>query len=114
MDEMTFAHYQQVAMKTWNPPPREKIIDIAYLALGVVGESGEVAEKIKKVLRNDLGILSEERRFDLRDELGDVLWYITILSHELGFDLEDIARRNNEKLLSRKERNVIASEGDNR
>lgn len=111
---MQFDEYQQTSLRTWNPPSRDKVFDILYLTLGVVGEAGEVAEKIKKVLRNDLGVFSEDKKLELKKELGDVIWYLSTLSYELGFSFNDVAQMNVDKLSSRLERGVIASEGDNR
>jgi NTP pyrophosphatase (non-canonical NTP hydrolase) len=82
--------------------------------LGLVGESGEVAEKFKKIIRDKQGELTDEDKAEIIKELGDVLWYITTIAHLMGADLETVARRNNEKLLSRKARGKIAGSGDNR
>lgn len=87
----------------------------AYLALGLVGESGEVAEKVKKFLRGDDGeVFSDERKEDIKKELGDVLWYLARLSDELNITLSDIAQLNHDKLMSRKEHNTIKGSGDSR
>lgn len=82
--------------------------------LGLVGESGEVAEKFKKIIRDRQGELTQDDKDEIIKELGDVLWYITTISHLLGSNLETVAKRNNDKLLSRKSRNMIAGSGDNR
>lgn len=82
--------------------------------LGLVGESGEVAEKFKKLLRDNRGKLTDENRAELKKELGDILWYVTSVSHLLGFSLEEVAKLNNEKLASRKSRGIIKGSGDNR
>jgi NTP pyrophosphatase (non-canonical NTP hydrolase) len=82
--------------------------------LGLVGESGEVAEKFKKIIRDKQGQLTEEDKAEIIKELGDILWYITTTAHLLGSDLETVAKRNNEKLLSRKARGKISGSGDNR
>lgn len=111
---MQFDEYQRTSLRTWNPPPRDKILDIMYLTLGVVGEAGEVAEKVKKILRNDLGVFSAEKKQELKKEIGDVIWYLSTLSYELGLSFDDVAQTNIDKLSSRLERGVIASEGDNR
>ena len=85
-----------------------------YPTLGLCGESGEVADKIKKVLRDRGGVFDDQSRDDLRLELGDVLWYVAQLASELGLDLEDIAAANLAKLASRAARNVIGGSGDRR
>jgi NTP pyrophosphatase (non-canonical NTP hydrolase) len=89
-----------------------------YPALGLTGEAGEVADKVKKQIRN-LGVhtpsaMSAEDKADLAKELGDVLWYVAQLATELGVDLDDIANNNLTKLQDRMDRNVIASTGDAR
>ena len=85
-----------------------------YPTLGLCGESGEVADKVKKVLRDHGGRFSDEVRADLALELGDVLWYVSQLASELDLDLDAIAEANLAKLASRAERNVIAGHGDRR
>jgi NTP pyrophosphatase (non-canonical NTP hydrolase) len=87
---------------------------IIYPALGLCGEAGEVAEKIKKIIRDKGGVYTPEDKTEIVKELGDVLFYITALSQDLGFSLEDVAGMNVEKLMSRKERNVLHGNGDNR
>lgn len=88
--------------------------NLTYPALGLCGEAGEAAEKVKKALRDDGGALTEERRAALAAELGDVLWYLAQLATEAGLDLDEIAEDNLAKLLSRKERNVLQGSGDTR
>lgn len=85
-----------------------------YPTLGLVGEAGEFADKIKKVWRNGRGSLTEDQRQGLIDELGDVLWYVAACAKELGAPLEEVARRNLEKLASRQQRGVVKGEGDKR
>ena len=85
-----------------------------YPTLGLCGESGEVAEKMKKVMRDDGGIISKEKKQEIAKELGDVCWYISNLASELGFSLEEIAQMNLDKLYSRKERGKLQGSGDNR
>lgn len=85
-----------------------------YPTLGLCGEAGEVAEKVKKVLRDQGGQFSDESRAALALELGDVLWYLARLASELDLDLGAIAEANLAKLASRAERNVIAGSGDQR
>ena len=88
--------------------------NLLYPTLGLCGEAGEVAEKIKKMLRDDGGVLSGERRAALGQELGDVLWYLAQLATEADLDLDAIAEANLEKLLSRRERDVLQGSGDDR
>ncbi|MEB3243737.1 MAG: nucleoside triphosphate pyrophosphohydrolase family protein [Cyanobacteriota bacterium] len=104
--------YQQQAALTARYP--DVGANPIYPTLGLCGESGEVADKVKKVLRDQGGRFTEEARSDLALELGDVLWYVARLASELGLDLEAIARSNLAKLASRAERNVIAGSGDRR
>jgi NTP pyrophosphatase (non-canonical NTP hydrolase) len=87
-------------------------LGLIYPALGLVGESGEVAEKVKRLLRNE--ILSEKYKEEIAKELGDVLWYVAELARKLKFKLSDIAKMNIDKLEDRKQRNKINGNGDNR
>lgn len=87
---------------------------IIYPTLGLAGEAGEVADKVKKVLRDKNGEFSDETKEELKKEIGDILWYISALSRDLGFTLEEVAQTNLDKLASRKQRNVISGSGDNR
>ncbi|MBN1311346.1 MAG: nucleoside triphosphate pyrophosphohydrolase family protein [Anaerolineae bacterium] len=103
---------------------QEQAIDLAvypnlgsnpiYPTLGLAGEAGEVCDKVKKVIRDKNGQFDAETIAAIRDELGDVLWYIASLSAELGLDLDDVAVRNITKLTSRKNRNKLHGSGDNR
>jgi NTP pyrophosphatase (non-canonical NTP hydrolase) len=88
--------------------------NLLYPTLGLCGEAGEVAEKVKKMVRDDAGVLSDERRDALAKELGDVLWYLAQLATEAGLELDDIAEANLAKLLSRLERDVLQGSGDDR
>jgi NTP pyrophosphatase (non-canonical NTP hydrolase) len=88
--------------------------NILYPTLGLCGEAGEVAEKIKKMIRDDGGVLSDERRAALSKELGDVLWYVAQIATEADLDLDAIADENLAKLLSRRDRNVLSGSGDDR
>ncbi len=109
---MTFKEYQEEARKTAVYPNLGN--NFIYPTLGLVGEAGEVAEKIKKVLRDNNGEVSEEKKQELTKEIGDVLWYIANLSFELGLSMEEVALKNLEKLKSRMERNELHGSGDNR
>ncbi len=82
--------------------------------LGLVGEAGETADKIKKILRDKDGVISEMDKAEVAKELGDVLWYVASIARYLGVPLEDVAKMNLEKLESRRNRNLLHGEGDNR
>lgn len=88
--------------------------NIIYPSLGICGEAGEVAEKVKKIIRDDGGVVTDVKRDAIAAELGDILWYVSQLAAEIDYSLEDIAQMNLDKLSSRKERGVIAGSGDNR
>jgi NTP pyrophosphatase (non-canonical NTP hydrolase) len=109
---MNFSQYQAQSRRTASYPRAGE--DLTYPALGLCGEAGEVAEKVKKTLRDDGGVLSDERREALSRELGDVLWYLSQLATEAGLDLEEIAAANLDKLFSRQERGVLRGSGDDR
>jgi NTP pyrophosphatase (non-canonical NTP hydrolase) len=85
-----------------------------YPTLGLAGEAGEVAEKIKKMIRDDGGKLTSARKSELALELGDVLWYIANLSSELRLKLGDVAAMNLRKLKSRQIRGRLRGSGDHR
>ncbi|HEX4799161.1 MAG TPA: nucleoside triphosphate pyrophosphohydrolase family protein [Candidatus Paceibacterota bacterium] len=92
--------------------------NFVYPALGLAGETGEVVEKIKKLIRDndtyDAAVVDVEKRAEIQKEMGDVLWYLAQLSTEFGMSFEDVAQMNIEKLASRKERGVLHGSGDNR
>lgn len=81
---------------------------------GLVGESGEVAEKFKKLIRDKQGEISAEDKQEILKELGDILWYVNSVAHLLGSSLDEVAQKNLEKVLGRKERGVTSGSGDNR
>jgi NTP pyrophosphatase (non-canonical NTP hydrolase) len=108
---MDLSEYQRLSRRTAEYP-REAWL--AYPALGLAGEAGEVAEHAKKAIRDDAGTISEERRGAIARELGDVLWYVAQLSSELELDLSEIAEGNLQKLLSRQRRGVLSGSGDDR
>jgi len=106
---MDFNEYQEKAKGT--AKYREEII---YPVLGLCSEAGEVADKVKKVLRDNDGVFSDEKKNEIVKEIGDVLWYISAIATDLKIDLNKVALLNLDKLSSRKERNVISGSGDNR
>ena len=103
---MDFKEYQRKAVSFALYPATHKVL---YPTLGLCGESGEVAEKVKKQVRD--GVFN---RHEVAKELGDVLWYLTNVCNDIGYSLDEIAALNINKLNSRKERNVIQGSGDNR
>ena len=88
--------------------------NLTYPALGLCGEAGEVAEKVKKAIRDDGGLLTAARRDALAGELGDVLWYVAQVATEAGLDLDAVASENLAKLASRAQRGVLGGSGDSR
>jgi NTP pyrophosphatase (non-canonical NTP hydrolase) len=107
-----FADYQRLSRRTAVYP--QAGASLTYPALGLTGEAGEVAEHAKKIIRDDGGQLTPERREAMGKELGDVLWYLAQLATELGLDLDEVAQGNLDKLLSRKARGVLSGSGDER
>jgi NTP pyrophosphatase (non-canonical NTP hydrolase) len=114
---MDFKDYQAQAIKTdlfgGKPQP---ITSNAFLAqlLGLVGETGEIAEKFKKLYRDKNGEFSEDDKAAMTKELGDVLWYVSVVSTYLDISLQDVATQNIEKLKSRQQRGKLSGSGDNR
>lgn len=109
---MTFEEYQKLSRKTAVYPRKGK--NFIYPTLGLTGESGEVAEKVKKVIRDKKGLIDKETKSEIAKELGDVLWYVSQLTSELGFSLDEIAKSNINKLYSRMKRGRLKGSGDNR
>jgi NTP pyrophosphatase (non-canonical NTP hydrolase) len=109
---MDFQAYQERSRATARYPDAGS--NPIYPTLGLCGEAGEVAEKVKKVLRDGGDDFSGAVRDDLLLELGDVLWYVAQLATELDLSLDTIAQSNLAKLASRAARNVIAGDGDRR
>lgn len=110
--DMTFKDYQEAAWTTAVHPNRGN--NLIYPVLGLVSEAGEVADKVKKMIRDEGGELSSARRTDLSHELGDVLWYVAAVATELKLNLDDIAAENLQKLASRQSRNTLHGTGDYR
>lgn len=112
---MDMNKYQRVALSTAMYPKDQAL---PYLALGLAGEAAEVANKVKKIIRgdyNDLPVHIIEENLDaIAKELGDVLWYVAVLSDELGESLDDVAQSNINKLYARKMAGKIIGDGDDR
>lgn len=118
-----FDDYQRLAMETAVYRNKTQAYTLAaktYAALGLAGESGEYANKIKKMIRGDFDPESNtdpktcKSRGDRFNELGDVLWYLALAAEEEGWNLSDIAHANICKLFDRANRNVIKGDGDDR
>jgi len=109
---MNFDEYQRKATETAVfPKVRESYV---YPTLGLVGETGEFVEKIKKVFRDKNGKISEKDKNEMSKELGDILWYLSQVAKELNLSFEKIAEQNIKKLHSRKVRGKLHGNGDNR
>ena len=108
----SFNEYQRASRRTWQRVHTEH--PIIYPTLGLVNEAGEVAGKIKKIFRDKQGEITEVDREALKQELGDVLWYLAQIATELGVELEEVASANLVKLAGRLERGQIGGEGDDR
>src|SRR5690606_17230583 len=115
---MTFDEYQKqtVTFELMTRAQDMKAHEPAMVAklLGLVGEAGEVAEKFKKIVRDREGVITDNDKKDIAKELGDVLWYVSVVADYLGIALEEVAAGNLEKLTGRKLRNVQQGSGDNR
>ena len=109
---MDFKTYQKKARLTAQYPNLGS--NFIYPTLGLVGEAGEVAEKVKKVIRDKNGIFDDESSKAIKKELGDVLWYLSNLCIEFNFCLEDVALQNLEKLKLRASKGKISGSGDDR
>ena len=110
---MNFNDYQQQALTTMIKSDDE-FKDLMHWVLGLNGEAGEVAEKLKKIIRDKNGQISEEDKQELAKELGDVLWYLAVFAHDLGVTFDEVATTNIKKLADRKTRNMLQGSGDNR
>ena len=117
-DDLSFEDYQTTAMETAIYPD-----ELLYPVLGLVGEAGEVAEKVKKFFRdNQFEVMCEdavaeipaEKRMEIAKELGDVLWYVTAIASDIGYSLEEVAELNLSKLADRDQRGRLTGSGDNR
>ncbi|HSX23813.1 MAG TPA: nucleoside triphosphate pyrophosphohydrolase family protein [Candidatus Saccharimonadales bacterium] len=110
---MTFDDYQKKAAVT-ALFSGDEFMDLLHWTLGVGGEAGEITEKIKKIVRDKDGKVSQADKEDLMKEIGDVLWYLALLAKHLGYSFDDVAAHNLSKLKSRHSRGVIKGSGDNR
>lgn len=109
---MELGDYQQAALRTARD--KDAPDEFMHLVLGLVGEAGEVAEKVKKLVRDRNSDLEQLHHNDMAAELGDVMWYLAVLANFLGYSLDDVAQRNIDKLADRQRRAVLGGSGDNR
>ena len=109
---MDINEYQIAALKTAIYPNKGK--NYVYPVLGLCGECGEVSEKFKKIIRDNDGIITAEKKIEIANELGDVMWYLAAICSELNITLYEIAILNLNKLNKRKEENKLHGNGDNR
>lgn len=107
------AVYQE-AINNLEAEELKRLLRVAYTSLGLAGEAGELANKVKKLLRGDAHTINFFSRADLALGLGDVLWYIAAMAGELGYTMADVAKLNIDKLADRKERDAIKGAGDER
>jgi NTP pyrophosphatase (non-canonical NTP hydrolase) len=111
---MEMDEYQRLAAKTGFYDKEDRNYILMYLSMGLAGETGEVIEKIKHIIRDKGGEISDEKRELLKKEIGDVLWYSSQIARTLDLSFDEIAKLNIEKLADRAKRGVIKSEGDDR
>jgi len=104
--DMTLSSYQKVASGTAIYPIEHAI---TYPALGLAGEAGEVANKVKKIIRD-----GKMDRLGITSELGDCMWYIALMCRDLNVDMGELAKANLEKLYNRKQNGTLKGSGDNR
>jgi len=109
--KMDFNKYQETAVETAIYPDTHRIL---YPALGMAGEAGEVANKVKKIIRDGTENMPDDWKDQLASEIGDVLWYCAALANDLGMPLALIAAQNRDKLLERKQKGTISGSGDKR
>ena len=111
---MNFLDYQHATNQTAVYPRNTPIEALSYVTMGLVGEAGEIANKVKKILRDNDGRITLDHKNELAKEAGDVMWYLSQLATEIGFNLEAVAKRNVTKLADRAARGVLQGSGDNR
>src|SRR3970040_680465 len=111
---LDFDLYQFKARETAIYPEKGKLGGLLYTTIGLCGESGELANKVKKILRDTESQTTEESRIKISEELGDILWYIAMLCDKLNLRMAQVANNNIQKLQARKLNGKIGGDGDNR
>lgn len=109
---MNMQDYQDAALTTAVFPGRGEFLGLTYCALGLNGEAGEVADKLKKIQRDKGCVFQGNDREEIKLELGDCLWYLAVFAAEMGLTLEAVAEANIEKLKSRQARGKLGGSGD--
>jgi NTP pyrophosphatase (non-canonical NTP hydrolase) len=110
---MTFDEYQKQALTTLLSTGDE-FNDRMHWVLGINGEAGEIADKMKKIIRDKDSVMDATDKVELGKEIGDVLWYLAVFAQHLGMSLDAVAATNLQKLADRKKRDVLTGSGDNR
>lgn len=110
---MTFDEYQKQAVTT-NLTKDDRFMELMQQVLGIADEAGEVQAIFKKWIRDSNADFAQLDRHSVKKELGDVLWYIAVIAHDLGIGFDELAQMNLDKLASRYKRGVIGGAGDNR
>ena len=111
---LTLDMYQREAFKVAEYPGIGTPEGLVYTTLGLTGEAGELANHLKKVMRDDGHEMTPERRKAMLGELGDILWYVSQCAKEMGFTMNEVGQANLEKLASRSVRGKIQGSGDHR
>ena len=110
---MNFNDYQKKALTT-NLAKEDRLHELLQQVLGLGDEAGETLAIFKKWIRDDNADFTKLDKKSITKELGDILWYIAVVAHDLDIPLDDVATVNLEKLRSRKERGKISGSGDER
>lgn len=106
---LNFVDYQKRSRSTAVYPNQGT--NYIYPTLGLVSEAGELADRVKRIQRDDNGVVTDEKLLEISGELGDILWYAAQVATEFGLSLEDAAEGNLEKLSSRLENGTIKGFG---
>lgn len=114
VDALTLDKYQELAATTAIYPGQGTVNGLMYVSLGGAGEMGEFCDQVKRVLRDDNGVITPQRKAKMLKELGDEMWYLAGKARELGVTLSSVAQANLDKLFDRQNRGVLHGEGNNR
>jgi NTP pyrophosphatase (non-canonical NTP hydrolase) len=110
---MTLDEYQKHALKTALYSEQE-FHNLMHWVLGMSGEAGEIANKVKKIIRDKNAVVGEAEKQEIMKEMGDVLWYLAVLADHLGYKFDEVGQYNIDKLRSRQVRGKLQGSGDNR